>query len=236
MVEQGVLVPSTSPWGGGIVMVRKPKGGWRLCLDYRAGNAVSVKQHYPLPRVQECIDRIGRAKYFASFDVLKAFWQIPSSVTTQPKTEVNFPWGKYDFVTMPMGMQAASATYQRIMDVLLRDLDFCVGYIDDALIYSETWQDHLAHVALVLDRIGGAGLTLNPAKCEIGKSSAPLLGHLICADGNRPDPGKLKVIRDATFPKTKKEMHHWVSLAGFYAPFLPSFALVTELLYAYIHA
>ena len=236
MVEQGVLVPSTSPWGAPIVMVRKPKGGWRLCLDYRAGNAVSVKQHYPLPRVQECIDHIGQAKYFASFDVLKAFWQIPNSAATQPKTAVNFPWGKYDFVTMPMGMQAASATYQRIMDVLLRDLDFCVGYIDDALIYSNTWQDHLTHVALVLDRIGGAGLTLNPAKCEIGKSSAPFLGHLICADGNRPDPNKLKVIRDATFPKTKKEMHHWVSLAGFYAPFLPNFALITEPLHAYIHA
>ena len=235
MVEQGVLVPSTSPWGAPIVMVRKPKGGWRLCLDYRAGNAVAVKQHYPLPRVQDCIDRIGNASYFASLDVLKAFWQIPNSTTTQPKTAVNFPWGKYEFRTMPMGMQAASATYQRVMDVLLRDLDFCVGYIDDALIYSDTWENHLTHVALVLDRIGGAGLTLNPGKCEIGKSSVPFLGHLISSDGNRPDPGKLKVIRDAEFPKSKKDMHHWVSLAGFYAPFMDKFAVITEPIHAYIH-
>ena len=236
MVKEGVLVPSTSPWGAPIVMVRKPKGGWRLCLDYRAGNAVSVKQHYPLPRIQECMDRIGNATHFASLDVLKAFWQIRNSTSTQPKTAINFPWGKWEMRTMPMGMQAASATYQRIMDALLRDLDFCVGYIDDALIASDCWETHLTHVALVLDRIGGAGLVLNPAKCAIGKSSVLFLGHQICRDGNRPDPSKLATIRDATLPQTRKDMHHWVALAGFYAPFMENFAVVTEPLHVYIHS
>ena len=236
MVEQGVLVPSSSPWGAPIVMVRKPKGGWRLCLDYRAGNDLSVKQHYPLPRVSDCIDRIGDARYFASFDVLKAFWQIQNSASTQPKTAVNFPWGKWEFRTMPMGMQAASATYQRIMDVLLRDLDFCIGYIDDALCFSSTWQDHLTHVAITLDRIGGAGLTLNPSKCEIGKSSVLFLGHLISADGNRPDPSKISALLDAPFTEDKKALHHWVGLAGFYAPFMKDFSVVTEPLQTYIHA
>ena len=86
---------------------------------------------------------------------------------------------------MPMGMQAASATFQRIMDVLLRDLCFCVGFVDDVLIYSDTWEDHLMHVAVVLDRIGGAGFTFNPAKCEIGKSHTKFLGLIVGADGNR---------------------------------------------------
>ncbi|MDC0525355.1 DNA cytosine methyltransferase [bacterium] len=237
MYAQGILVPSTSPWGAPIVLVRKAGGkGWRLCLDYRAGNAVAVKQHYPLPRVQDTLDRIGEAKYFASLDCLKAFWQIPNSEATQPKTAINFPWGKYEMTSMPMGMQAASATFQRIMDVLLRDLDFCVGFIDDILIFSNTWEDHLMHVALVLDRIGGAGFTFNPGKCEIGKSSTKFLGHLVSAGGTRPDPAKTSSIVNAEFPSTRKMMHHWVGLANYYAPFVKDFALITVPLHDYIHS
>ena len=218
-------------------MVKKPSGrGWRLCLDYRAGNALAVKQHYPLPLVQDTLDKVGTAKYFASLDCLKAFWQIPNSKETQPKTAINFPWGKFEMTSMPMGMQAASATFQRTMDVLLRDLDFCVGFIDDILIYSDTWEDHLLHVAIVLDRVGGAGFTFNPAKCEIGKSSTKFLGHLVGADGNRPDPGKLDSVRNAPFPETKKDMHHWVGLCGYYAPFIPDYALITQPLQEYIHS
>ena len=136
MVDQGMLVPSKSPWGAPIVMVRKPNGrGWRMCLDYRAGNAVAVKQHYPLPLVQDTLDKIGNAKFFTSLDCLKAFWQIRNSPETQPKTAINFPWGKFECTRMPMGMQAASATFQRIMDVMIRDIDFCVGFVDDILIF-----------------------------------------------------------------------------------------------------
>ena len=237
MVDQGVCVPSTSPWGAPIVMVRKPNGrGWRLCLDYRLGNNLAVKQHYPLPRIQDTLDKLGKARYFASLDCLKAFWQIPCSPSTQPKTAVNFPWGKWEMTVMPMGMQAASATFQRIMDVLLRDLDFAVGFVDDILVYSETWQDHLLHVAIVLDRVGGSGFTFDPTKCYIGQSSTKFLGHVVSADGTRPDPAKTDAIRDAPVPNNKKDMHHWVSLAGYYAPFIPDYALITAPLQDYIHS
>ena len=237
MVQQGVLVPSTSPWGAPIVMVRKPGGrGWRMCLDFRAGNELAVKQHYPLPRVQDALDRIGSASYFASLDCLKAFWQIPNSKSTQSKTAINFPWGKWEFTTMPMGMQAASATFQRTMDVLLRDLSFAVGFIDDVLIYSNTWQEHLLHVACVLDRIGGAGFTFNAAKCEIGRSSTKFLGHIVSREGIHPDSGKLDVIRNAPFPSSKKDLHKWVSFANYYANFVPDFALVTSCIQEYVHS
>ena len=236
MLDQGVLVPSTSPWGAPIVMVRKPNGrGWRLCLDYRAGNALAVKQHYPLPKVKDTLAKLKKARYFASLDCLKAFWQIPNSKTTQPKTAINFPWGKYEMTSMPMGMQAASATFQRTMDVLLRDLEFCVGFVDDVLVFSETWEEHLLHVAAVLDRIGGAGFTFDPAKCEIGKSETKFLGHLVSAEGTRPDPAKISTLKDATFPETKKELHHWVSLANYYASHVRDFALKTAVLQDYIH-
>lgn len=236
MVDQGVLVPSTSPWGAPIVMVRKPKGGWRMCLDYRACNALATKQHYPLKKVQEAIDTIGKAKYFSSVDALSAFWQIPCSAETQPKTAINFPWGKFEMTVMPMGAQAASATYQRIVDVLLRDLTFAVGYIDDCLVFSETWEDHLAHVAVVLDRIGGAGFTLNPKKCEIGRRSTKFLGHVVSAEGTRPDPDKLGPVKNASFPTVRKDLHHWVSLVGFYSQYIPNFALLTAPIHEYIHA
>ena len=236
MFDQGILVPSTSPWGAPIVMVRKPGGrGWRMCLDYRAGNAVAVKQHYPLPKVQDTLDRIGLAKFFASLDCLKAFWQVPNSKRTQKKTAINFPWGKFEMTCMPMGMQAASATFQQIMDVLLRDLEFCVGFIDDILVFSNTWEDHLMHVAVVLDRVGGSGFTFDPAKCEIGKSSTKFLGHLITAQGNKPDPSKIDTIKEAEFSADKKVLHRWVSLANYYSCFIADFALITAPIQDYIH-
>ena len=236
MVDQGMLVPSKSPWGAPIVMVRKPNGrGWRMCLDYRAGNAVAVKQHYPLPLVQDTLDKIGNAKFFTSLDCLKAFWQIRNSPETQPKTAINFPWGKFECTRMPMGMQAASATFQRIMDVMIRDIDFCVGFVDDILIFSHTWEDHLAHVACVLDRVGGAGLVFDPSKCEIGKSSTKFLGVIVAADGNRPDPDKISTVKDAEFPPDRKTMHSWVALLNYYARHIPEFAIITTPLQAYIH-
>ena len=206
MVENGVLVPSISPWGAPIVMVKKPGGrGWRMCLDYRAGNELAVKQHYPLPKVQDTFDKIGKAKFFASLDCLKAFWQIPNSKGTQPKTAINFPWGKWEMTSMPMGMQAASATFQRTMDVLLRDIEFAVGFIDDILVYSNTWEEHLLHVALVLDRVGGAGFTFNPAKCDI-------IG-LLWPDIMRPTSGTLRCARRLSrITSTRGPSNSWESM------------------------
>ena len=103
--------------------------------------------------------------------------------------------------------------------MLLRDLSFCVGFVDDVLIFSETWQDHLLHVACVLDRVGGAGFTLNPAKCEIGMAEVKFLGHVVSADGTRPDMDKLGGVDKAQFPTKKQDLHHWISLVGFYAMF-----------------
>ena len=238
MVANGVLVPSTSPWGAPILMVRKPKvqNGWRVCIDYRRSNALAVKQHYPLPKVQDTLDKIGKAKYFSSVDALCAFWQVPCSARTQPTTAVNFPWGKWEFTTMPMGIQAGSATYQRIMDSLCGDLHFAVAFIDDILIFSETWEQHLLDVAVVLDRIGGAGFTLAPRKCVIGAASCVFLGHLIDAQGIRPDPAKVAVLREASFPQNTADLHHWVGLAGHYSQFVPYYALLAEVLQGQIHS
>ena len=107
LVRDGKLVPSTSAFGSPIVMVRKPGGGgWRMALDFRLVNDCTVKQHYPLPHVQQCLDAMGKAKYFSTLDCISAFWNIPVSKKTQELTAVNFPWGKFAFTGMPMGMQA----------------------------------------------------------------------------------------------------------------------------------
>ena len=235
MASNGVIVPSSSPWGAPLMMVKKPGGGWRAAVDYRRANALAVKQHYPLPLIGTTLDRIGRSKFFSSIDALTAFWQVPCSKRMQPTTAVNFPWGKWEFTTMPMGIQAGSATYQRIMDLLTNDLDFCVTFIDDVLVHSETWEQHLLDVAVVLDRIGGAGFTLKPSKCTIGEPSCVFLGHLIDAQGIRPDPSKVAEIRDAAFPSKVEDLHHWVGLCGYYSQFVPQFALIAESLNRRIH-
>ena len=156
-----------------------------MALDFRLVNDCTVKQHYPLPHVQQCLDAMGKAKYFTTLDCISAFWNIPVSKTTQELTAVNFPWGKFAFTGMPMGMQAASAHYQRSMDLLLGHLQprIAISYIDDICIFSNTWAQHMLDVATVIDRVGGAGFKFKPSKCRIGKSTAKFLGYEVSGDG-----------------------------------------------------
>ena len=234
MVRNGVLSPSTSAFGAPIVMVRKPNGsGWRLAIDFRATNECIVHQHYPLPRVQDCIDAIGRAKYFTSLDCLSAFWQQPNSPATAEVCAVNFPWEngmqrKWQFNVLPMGLQPASFAFQRTVDILLQGLQphVAISYIDDILIHSETWEQHLLDVAAVLDRMGGAGMTFKPQKCHIGVERVKFLGFEVSAEGVRPDPDRMKALREMSFPETSEGMSNFIGLVQYYSRYVARCSLL----------
>ena len=232
MVRNGVLSPSTSAFGAPIVMVRKSDGGWRMALDFRLTNEAVVKQHYPLPKLQDCIDAIGRARYFTSLDLLSAFWQVPCEEQTREICAVNFPWEngvqrKWQFNTMAMGLQAASACMQKTVDILLLGLQphVAIAYIDDVLVHSETWEQHLLDVALVLDRIGGAGFTFKPRKCHIGVARVKFLGFEVSAEGVRPDPDRMRSLREMSFPDSQVALANWIGLVQFYSRYVPNCAI-----------
>ena len=225
MLASGIIEPSTSEWGAPIVVVPKKNGSIRLCVDYRRLNSVSKADAYPMPRIDELIDRLGRAKFISALDLTRGYWQVPVTKQAQEKTAFTSPFGLYQFKVMPFGLQGAPATFQRLMDKVLYDLgDFSAAYLDDVIVFSESWSDHLLHLKAVLQRIGEAGLTINAKKCHLGTTHCLYLGHYVGQGLVSPEEAKLEAIRSLPQPRTKKEIRSFLGLTGYYRRFIPHYA------------
>ncbi|XP_067292684.1 uncharacterized protein [Pseudorasbora parva] len=176
----GLIEESSSDWASPIVLVPKTDASVRFCVDYRKVNAVSKFDAYTMPRVNELLDRLGTARFYSTLDLTKGYWQIPLSPLSKEKTAFTTPFGLHQFVTLPFGLFGAPATFQRLMDRILRPhATYAAAYLDDILIYSNDWQWHMEHVSVVLRSLRGAGLTANPKKCAIGRVEVRYLGfHL----------------------------------------------------------
>ncbi len=169
-VRDGSNRRSHSDWVSPIVLVPKTDGSVRFCVDYRKVNAVSKFDAYPMPRVDELLDRLGTARFYSTLDLTKGYWQIPLSHLSKEKSAFTTPFGLHQFVTLPFGLFGAPATFQRLMDKILRPhTAYAAAYLDDIIIYSQDWQWHMVHLREVLRVLRGAGLTANPKKCAIGR-------------------------------------------------------------------
>ena len=172
MQDSGVVQPANSPWASPVVMVHKRDGTHRFCVDYRDLNAVTKADTYPLPRIDDLLDQLGKSHYFSTLDLASGYWQIKVHPDSQEKTAFVTPQGLYKFRVMPFGLTNAPAVLQRLMQRVLmglntpEDKDFVAVYIDDVLVFSRTLEDHLKHLKLVIDRLQQAGLKLKPTKCH----------------------------------------------------------------------
>ena len=227
MLKAGVIKPSKSPWASPIVLVEKKDGTIRFCVDYRKVNKVSKFDAYPMPRVEEIFESIGPAKVISTLDLAKGYWQIPMAPESMEKTAFATPFGLYEFEVMPFGLHNAPATFQRTMNYVLQDCQgFAKAYIDDVVVYSESWEEHLEHLSQVFDRMKKAGLTLKLKKCRFGAKKTGYLGHIIGEGHVEPDPAKIKAIKKYPVPTTKKEVRAWLGLTGYYRRFVPDYATV----------
>jgi hypothetical protein len=186
MLKEGVIEPAASEWASPVVLVPKPDGSMRFCVDYRKLNAITIRDTYPLPRMDECIDSLGDANVFTTLDCNSGYWQIPVAPDDMDKTTFTSHEGTYRFRWMHFGLRNAPATFQRVVDIVLSGLTWksCLVYLDDIIIYSQTMEDHLNHLHDVLTLLGQAGLSLNLAKCHFLQETLDYLGHVI-------RPGKL---------------------------------------------
>ena len=167
MLQTGVIQPSTSPWASPIVLVQKKDGGVRFCVDYRKLNHVAKFDAYPIPRVEETFKQIGSAEIVSTLDLARGYWQIPMTAESREKTTFTTPFGLYEFRVMPFGLHNAPATFQRLMNhVLWGSGAFAGVYIDDIVVFSRSWEEHLGHLRDVFSRLRQAGLTLKPSKCH----------------------------------------------------------------------
>ena len=229
MLEDGLIEESSSDWSSPLVIVRKKDGSSRICVDYRRLNAVTRFDAYPMPRVDELLDQIGNAKYISMLDLAKGYWQVPMATEDRVKTAFSSPMGLYQYTVMPFGLSGAPATFQRMMDTILRGLEDFVGvYIDDVVIYSSTLTEHLQHLQSVLERLQQAGLTLKLKKCKFGAVECTYLGHQVGMDGVKPELSKIIAIQQIEQPHTKKDVRIFLGMMGYYRRFIRNYATLAE--------
>ena len=227
MLDMGVIKPSNSEWASPIVLVPKKDGSARLCVDYRKLNRLSAFDAYPMPRVDDIIDRLGGARFISTFDLTRGYWQVPVAECDQEKTAFTTPYGLYQFTTMPFGLHGAPATFQRLMDRLLRGTEqFATAYLDDLVVYSRTWEEHLRHLKEILWRLQDAGLTAKPKKCRLAMSETPYLGYIVGGGLVKLEEAKVLAVKNFPRPTSKKEVRAFLGLAGYYRKFVPDFAAV----------
>ena len=226
MISSGIIEPATSEWSAPIVLVKKRDGSLRLCVDYRRLNQVSMSDAYPMPRVDDLIDRVGKSTYISTLDLTRGYWQVPVAIKDRPKTAFSTPFGLYQFNTMPFGLKGAPATFQRLMDRVIHGLNFAAAYLDDLIIFSESWEDHLTHIQMVLERLRHAGLTAKARKCEFGASECVYLGHIVGSGTVRPEEDKTAAVRQFPMSETKKAVRSFLGLTGYYRRFVENYSAV----------
>lgn len=230
MLEQGVIRESCSPWAAPIVLVRKKDGRWRFCVDYRKLNAVTHKDTFPLPRIEETLTGLSKSEWFSTLDLASGYWQVEMHPDDREKTAFTTPLGLFEFERMPFGLCNAPATFQRLMQRCLNGqiAESLLVYLDDIIIFSTDFSSHLQHLEQVLERLWQHGLKLKPDKCKLLQHEVAFLGHVVDRDGVRPDPGKIRAVQDWPAPTTVKEVRAFLGLAGYYRRFVAGFAKIAR--------
>lgn len=224
LVEHGLAVPSTSAWSSPCVLVPKPDHTPRFCNDYRKVNSVTKPDSFPLPRMEDCIDRVGSAKYVTKLDLLKGYWQVPLTPRASEISAFVTPDTFLQYTVMPFGLRNAPATFQRLMRIVLSGVENCEAYLDDVVAYSSTWADHLHTLSLIFSRLREASLTLNLAKCEFGRATVTYLGKQVGQGQVRPLAEKVQAIIDFPVPPSKKALRRFLGMCGYYRGFCRNFS------------
>lgn len=228
MLELGVIERSFSPWSSPVVLVKKKDGGDRLCVDSRKLNSVTERDSYPLPRVSEILDRLGKSNYLSKIDLKDAFWQIPLSEESKPKTAFSVPGnGLFQFTRLPFGLHNAAQGLQRLMNTVFGSNDYKVFvYLDDLIVATETFDEHIETLNFVLDRMKIANLSINLDKSEFCCESLAYLGYIVDGSGLHTDPGKVDTILNFPLPTVYTELKRFIGLASWYRRFVKDFATI----------
>ncbi|UYV79051.1 K02A2.6-like [Cordylochernes scorpioides] len=234
MMEIGVVQPSESPWASPVVLVRKIDGSVRFCVDYRGLNKVTKKDVYPLPRVDDALDCLKGAKIYSTLDLKSGYWQISVDEADREKTAFITPDGLFEFKVMPFGLCNAPATFERMMDGLLKGLRWtiCLCYLDDVVVFADSFSDHLTRIEAVLNCFKKVGLRLNPSKCSFGASKIKILGHQVDQNGIRPDEEKIKAITEFPAPNNLQQVRSFLGLSSYYRRFVRNYADIARTLNA----
>jgi hypothetical protein len=222
LLEKGFIRPSVSPWGAPVLFVKKKDGSLRLCIDYRQLNRVTVRNKYPLPRIDDLFDQLRGATVFSKIDLRSGYHQLKIKDSDVPKTAFRTRYGHYEFLVMPFGLTNAPAAFMDLMNrVFQLYLDqFVVVFIDDILVYSRNRNEHEEHLRVVLQILRERKLYAKFSKCEFWLDRVGFLGHVISGDGISVDPTKIEAILNWNRPTSVTEVRSFLGLAGYYRRFV----------------
>ena len=230
MLEKQVIRPSCSPWSSPVVMVRKPNGLWRFCIDFRRVNDVTHKDAYPLPRIDTTLESLGGSTLFSTLDLASGYWQVELDENSKEKTAFSTQKGHYEFNVMPFGLTNAPATFQRLMECTLAGLNNmeCLIYLDDIIVFSANFTQHLEQLEHIFDRLRTTGLTLNPAKCKFAQTEVKYLGFMVTPKGIKPNSDKVDAVLNYPVPRNVTQLRHFLGMSNYYRRFIYQYSKIAS--------
>ena len=224
MLELKVIEPSVSPYSSPLHLVKKKDGTYRPVVDFRRLNKVTVFDVEPMPNPNEIFSKLCGEKYFSKLDFTKGYWQIPMAEADKLKTCFTCTLGSFQFRRMPFGLVNSGAAYNRMMRRLLTEVNNVDSFVDDVLIHTKSWEQHLETLRIVFERIRQAGLTIKPSKCSFGHPSVNFVGHHVGESSLKVMPDKIEQILKVEKPRTKKQLRSFLGATGYYRAFVPNYA------------
>ncbi len=231
MLEAGAIRKSESPYSSNVVLVRKKDGSLRFCIDFRKLNNLTIKDAYSLPRVDEALDTLTGARVFSKLDLRSGYWQVGMREEDKAKTAFSVgPLGFYECNRMAFGLTNACATFQRLMETCMGELNLreCLVFIDDILIFSHNFDDHIKRLEKVFQKLDKHGLKLKPSKCELFMSQVKYLGHVVSKHGIHTDPDKIAALTTWPVPNSVKSVRSFLGFAGYYRKFVKDYAKIAK--------
>ncbi|GJR18333.1 reverse transcriptase domain-containing protein [Tanacetum coccineum] len=228
--EKGFIRPSSSPWGAPVLFVKKKDGAMRMCIDYRELNKLTIKNRYPLPRIDDLFDQLQGACCFSKIDLRSGYHQLRVHEDDIPKTAFRTRYGHFEFTVMPFGLTNAPAIFMDLMNRVCKPyLDkFVIVFIDDILIYSKSEKDHEHHLRTILDLLKKEKLYAKFSKCEFWLKEVQFLGHVVNQEGIHVDPSKIEVVKNWKAPESPTEIRSFLGLAGYYRRFIENFSKIAK--------
>lgn len=241
MLEQGIIVESNSPYNSPLWIVPKKVDNsgikkWRIVIDYRKLNEITVNDKFPIPNIENILDKLGRSQYFTTLDLAKGFHQILVRPEDRKKTAFSTPLGHFEFARMPFGLKNAPSTFQRLMNSVLRKFinKTCVVYLDDILVFSTSFEEHIDNLQKIFNTLKEAKLKVQINKCNFMNLQTEFLGHILTAKGIQPNPNKIQIIQNLKLPTTQKQIKSFLGTTGYYRKFIKDYSKVAFPLTKYL--
>ncbi|GJR93821.1 putative nucleotidyltransferase, ribonuclease H [Tanacetum coccineum] len=230
LTDRGFIRPSTSPWRAPVLLVKKKDGSFRMCIDYRELNKLTIKNRYPLPRIDDLFDQLQGSSVYSKIDLRSGYHQLRVREEDIPKTAFRTRYGHYEFQVMPFGLTNAPVVFMDLMNRMCKPyLDkFVIVFIDDILIYSRNEEEHANHLRIILELLRKEKLYAKFSKCDFWIHIVQFLGHLIDSQGLHVDPAKIEAVKNWTSPTTPTEVRQFLGLAGYYRRFIEGFSKIAK--------